>query len=343
MTKPWEEPEDKNGQQSLAKTIKRAKRVSLIRNMVISAVAAVVAVVLVQFVALQLTYRASDKAYHRAQLNMSLTSPNEYEGGYADMRGFLSGTIELRSYKLVEGVPVPWGERWFSYKVPGILSVAGRGGSVGSGTISVEDEDMKAAGFEYMRGYNAFNGQRELSFYVPGVDYNDKILNELDVVSGLSDEKVAELAISFDREYSLKEVKAMLPQELTQAWYWIDTYDNRTTFQFNPWQDERGGISYPTPMSKAFNVYGFRSNGLLEEGEAANFLRELEYGIQLGGRYEEDYQRVYNYIKGDKDSPQADDVRILGVVVTGSAEELLSLQGQPYVRAAVLGAVADRY
>lgn len=336
MTKPWEEDDKK-----LGKVIKKAKRKTWIRNILISFIASIVAIVLVQFGALQLTYRASDKALNEEWLRMSLTSPNEYESGYSDQRGFLSGTLEFSTYKIVEGVPVPWGSRMREYTVPGFPKFTGLSGN--KGNLTVVDPEMDAKSFMYYRQYNASNGQRELMFYVPGVDYNGKILNDLDMVGSMGTNKAAEMAISFDKDYSFDEVRAMLPGEVTPVWYWVDTYDNRETFNFKPYKDERGETSYPTPMTKSFGVYGFGVRPDWDQVEVDEFLQDLQNGMKQDGRYVKDYERIYNYLKKDKNKPDESDVRILGVVVTGTTEELKSLRGQSYVRASVLGAVAETY
>lgn len=336
MTKPWEEQDD----ESLKQVLKQAKRRTWIRNISISLIVSIAAVILIQFGALQLTYRASDHALREEILYRSMTSPNEYEGGYRDQRGFLSGTLELSTYKIVEGVPVPWGSYWTDYKVPGFLKLSGTGGRSG---IQVTDSEMQREDYKYNRSYNAANGQRELMFYIPGVDYNGKIIKDLNRLANLPSPKVAELAISFDMDYSLAEVQSMLPQGVRPVWYWVDTYDNRETFHFKPYKDETGGTSYPLPMTKIYNVYGFGIHPDSGRVDAGDFVRNVEYGLEAKGRYYKEYERIYNYLKKDKDAPDESDVRLLGVVVTGTPQQLERLQGQPYVRAAVLGAVADKY
>lgn len=336
MTKPWEEDDKQFG-----KVIKRAKRKTWIRNILISLVASIVAITLVQFGALQLTYRAGDKALNEEWLHMTMTSPNEYESGYKNQTGFLSGTLEFSSYKIVEGVPVPWGSRMAEYKVPGFLKFTGLSGNIGN--VTVVDPDMKAKNYMYYRPYNASNGQRELMFYVPGVDYNGKIVNDLDLVGKMGVNKAVEMAISFDKDYSLDEVRAMLPGEVTPVWYWVDTFDNRETFNFKPYKDERGETSYPTPMTKTFGVYGFGVRPDWEQVEVKDFLQDLQFGLKQKGRYTKEYERINNYLKKDKQQPDESDVRLLGVVVTGTAEELQALRGQSYVRAAALGAVTETY
>ncbi|NUU73730.1 anti sigma factor C-terminal domain-containing protein, partial [Paenibacillus xylanilyticus] len=68
----------------------------------------------------------------------------------------------------------------------------------------------------------------------------------------------------------------------------------------------------------------------------------LEDGIKTNGKYQHEFERIYDYLRRDKEKPDTSDVRILGVVVTGTADSLKALQEQKYVKAAVLGAIVDK-
>ncbi|QWU17481.1 Sigma factor regulator N-terminal [Paenibacillus sophorae] len=340
MTAPWEGQED----QELTKTIKKAKRRILLRNLVIIAVSLVSSMIVIFAILLgvfHLTGREANKAWMDEWGYMSISKPNEYESGYKNQSGFLSGVLELDTYKIVEGVPIPWNEYWSNYQVTNFPNFSGTYG--GTGGLTVTDPQMKAQGYEYYRQYNPYNGQRELAFYVPGVNYNGKVLNDLSALSRMESGKLVEMALSFDKDYSFAEVKAMLPAGVRPVWYWVDTYDDRTNFHFKPFKDGNGNISYPLPMSPSFGVYGFGIRPDWDKAEPGDFIQTLKGGLHEKGKYYSEYERIYNYLKKDKAEPDAGDVRLLGVVVTGTAKGLQSLNGQPYVRGAVLGAVTDRY
>ncbi|AIQ11814.1 anti-sigma factor [Paenibacillus durus] len=340
MTAPWEDQED----QSLTKTIQKAKRRILLRNLVIIAISLVSCLIVIFAIllgAFKLTSREADKVAMDEWGYISISKPNEYESGFKDQSGFLSGVLELYTYKIVEGVPIPWNEYWSNYQVIGFpdfnrtyVSTFGMAGT---------DPQMKAQGYEYYRGYNRYNGKRELAFFVPGVNYNGKVLNDLPALSQMESGKLVEMALSFDKDYSFAEVKAMLPAGVRPVWYWVDTYDDRTNFHFKPYKDGNGNIDYPMPFWPSFGVYGFGIRPDYDKAEPGDFIQKLKDGLQAKGKYYSEYERIYNFLKKDKAEPDAGDVRLLGVVVTGTAKGLQSLNGQPYVRAAVLGAVVDRY
>ncbi|MDT3425969.1 hypothetical protein J2Z22_001489 [Paenibacillus forsythiae] len=337
MTAPWEAEED----QDLVQTIKQAKRRTLIRNILISLVVSLATLTAIFIGAAHLIDYESRETMFDEYGYMSISSPNEYlEHGFKDRRGFLSGVLELDTYKIVEGVPIPWREKWINYHVPGFPFTTG----VHGGTTSLEANDpaLKAQGYEYNRKYNPDNGQRELLFYVPGADYNGKVLNEIPALRQMESGKLVEMALSFDKGYSFAEVKAMLPAGVRPVWYWVDTYDDWKDFGLEPRKD--GDVTvYPQPLISTYNVYGFGVRPDSDKPDPEDFIGSVKFGQEKKGTYYSEYRRIYNYLKKGKAEPDIGDIRILGVVVTGTAKTLQILDGQSYIRGAALGAVVDRY
>lgn len=337
MTAPWEEKED----QQLAQTLKKAKRRSMFRSISISFIVSIVILIAIFFTAAQIVDRRSSETLFSEWRYMSITSPNEYESGYKDNRGFLSGVLEINTYKIIENVPIPWKEKWFNYNEWWFPFATGAYGGISNLTVKGPDNESDQLG--YYRGYNPYNGQKEMAYYVPGVDYNGKILNDLPVIAQMGDEKLAELALSFNKDYSFAEVKALLPAGIKPVWYWVDTYDDRKGFNFEPQKGGDGKLMYPTPMSSPFGVYGFGVRPDWDQVEPKDFIDTIQYGIQRKDNYYSEYKRISKYLSQDNSEPKAENVRILGVVVTGTPASLSSLNGQTYIRGAALGAVVDKY
>ncbi|MEK3715679.1 anti-sigma factor [Paenibacillus sp. FSL R7-0333] len=339
MTAPWEEAEDQN----IMTTLKKTKRKSLIRSILISLAVSGLMLIAVFYGAAQLVDRLSSNALYSEQQYMRISSPNEFNSGYRDNRGFLSGVLELQTYKIVDDVPVPWKNRWLNYNAWWFPFTTGAYGGVSN--LTVEDPRMKQEGYEYYRGYNSYNGQRELAFYIPGVDYGGRILNDLPELDKMNEDKRVELAVSFDKDYSFEEVEGLLPAGVKPVWYWVDTYDDREGFGFKPFPNENdpAKMNYPTPMSANYGVYGFGVWPDRDQAKPDDFIGAVQTGVDKKGKHHSEYQRIFNYLKKDKAAPEAGDLRILGVVVTGTADGLESLKDQTYVRGAVLGAVVDKY
>ncbi|MGU3471327.1 anti sigma factor C-terminal domain-containing protein [Paenibacillus sp. D51F] len=122
------------------------------------------------------------------------------------------------------------------------------------------------------------------------------------------------------------------------VWYWVDTYSNRFPYEAKKMPD--GSSVSPFPDSET-GVYGFGRHP--DTATEEDFLKLIQAGLDQKGKYEGEYKRIYDYLRKDKPAPQTSDVRIWGVVVTGTAEHLKALKGKPYLKAAVFGTIADRY
>lgn len=334
MTAPWEDQDN----EKLSNIIKKAKRRTITRNIIISFIASVIVLFGGAILNINLISSSSSQDTKDEYALKSISGPNQYFSGTTGEDGFLSGKTEYNIYKVIEGIPIPWITKKSVYNVFPFLPIANIGGSANGLIISLPDPDMIRENYEYTRSYNGLNGQRLMAFYIPDVNYNDKVLNDLSELQRMDQKKLVEMAISFDKSYSLAEVKAMIPSELTQVWYWVDTYDNKKYFE--PFKDGSGNLIYANPLLEN-EVFGF---GILLEGPPINekdFISSLEQGLK--GKYEYEFNRIYDYLRGEKDKPSETDIRILGVVLTGNAKELQILKDQSYVRGAVLGAVVDKY
>lgn len=332
MTAPWNKQDD----QELTGLIKKAKRMTLLRNITISIVVTVVVCLGAIIGNSQFLNGIDGKAMWREHAILQIKGANLFESSREVRRGWLTLQVESHRYKVIEGVPVPWNTEKLEYS----LGNKYRGISYGQNSISVPDPRMQSNQFEYYRGYNELNGQREMGFYVPGVNYNDKILNDLPALADMSPDKLVEMAISFDQAYTPGEVTSMLPPGLTQAWYWVDTYDQKEKLEFIT--GPSGGEKYGIPESSR-RVYGYGPNwegiGKPAPDQFIEYLRHL----QQDGREDTEFRRIYDYLRQDKSAPVASDVHLLGVVLTGTAKELQALNGRSYVRGAVLGAIVDKY
>ncbi|PEA35374.1 hypothetical protein CON45_30400 [Priestia megaterium] len=142
------------------------------------------------------------------------------------------------------------------------------------------------------------------------------------MIKDYPNDKYMEMAISFNKNYKLKEVQKMLPTSVHQTWYWVDNYAKSNGYRGEP---ENGrwllGISKPSPqLGEKLTTTKIKTE--------ADFLNELE---------KTDPGESKNLKNRQKNG------LIIGLVVTGTKKELLSLRNEPYVKAASLGAVVDNY
>ncbi len=233
-------------------------------------------------------------------------SPNTFTSTDTISIGVLKGTIKSEVFKVIKNKVIPWDTEEITYDLLGNLNA-----SFSMSSTIVNETTV----------YHIPNGQREMLFYVPKYKYK-LYANDFDMIKKYPNDKYMEMAISLNKNYTLKEVQKMLPTSTHQTWYWVDNYGKSTGYRNNP---ENGrwllGISKPSPQLGA----KLTTTKIKTE---ADFLNELQ---------KTDPGEVKNLKNRQKNG------LIIGVVVTGTKEELLSLKNKPYVKAASLGAVVDKY
>lgn len=310
----------------VSKMLKKAKRRQLLKIIVIS-----IALFIVLFSGSiigisQLNNRAYLAMDRDVNMIRQITRPNTERGVAITSNGLFKSTIEYKTYKVIEGKPVKWEDEVYEYKV---WNTFRRLSDVNPLTIA----DNVVMGNERINKaselYNNQTMEREMQFYLPFASYNSYI-NDIEKVK--SENKVAELAISFDKPHKVSEIKKMLPEGIHPVWYWVDTYDDKKSYSINDMTES------------AYNVYGFKAKpGDIEFGNGTekDFLLAIQNGLEQKGKYYEEYKRIYDYLKGKKTKPSEQDVKVIGVVVTGTAADLQKLNGQNFVKAAVLGATAE--
>ncbi|CAH0325443.1 anti sigma factor C-terminal domain-containing protein [Priestia megaterium] len=294
-------------EKSLHRTLKKAKYIAFLRTVLISAlVVCFVIAVLIKGNSYFINKQGHKLADQLIKENHVRMSPNTYTDTDTISTGVLKGTIKSEVFKVIEEKVIPWDTEEITYDLLGNFNA-----SFSTHSTIVNDTTI----------YHIPNGQREMLFYVPKYKYQ-LYANDFDLVKDYPNDKYMEMAISFNKNYTLKEVKKMLPKSAHQTWYWIDNYAKSTDYRRNP---ESGqwllGISKPSPQLGA----KLTTTKIKTE---ADFLNELE---------KTDPGEVKN-LKNRQENGL-----IIGVVVTGTKEEILPLRNKPYVKAASLGAVVDKY
>lgn len=169
---------------------------------------------------------------------------------------------------------------------------------------------------QYQELYTPY-GSKVMQFLWPQAEYEGQVM-DFDKVNKLRTGEAAELGLSFDKAYSYEEIKSMLPDNVDLVWCWVDILDGDAS---GAEVDGRGLIQ------QEGHVFGFSiTEGLKEEDVVQSMARFSE-------RMKEDMRREVSVSSRN----------LAGVVVTGSREELMELENQPYVRGASLGAVVSVY
>gem|GEM_PF-6595647 len=191
--------------------------------------------------------------------------------------------------------------------------------------------------------YSSVYGERDLHFLYPYVHYGENIyeyetdknteddlsldkeniINDFHFLNEINDNKIVEMALSFDKDYTYEEVNSMLDSKLI-TFYWVDD---------NSEEEKQHIIQVKNP---AFNVIGIKSI----DGAG-------EFRDDVNGRME-NFKAVLNQLKeightqytGNID---VNNIKIIGAVVVGSPKELKNIQNNSMIKHAVLGTVVDKY
>lgn len=299
-----------------SKLVKKARRKSLLRNILIS-----ISVTIILFGGLLWmgTYRMYKKAEETHAYDYRwqfVKGANVENDGSITTNTPFSTIVTTARNKKIDGVIVPWGEHVKVYSVFGSSSAVQASANLGSGTR------------EDGRNPLYFLGERVMEFYYPTGTY-PVLPDDRALLDDIQEHQVVEMAFSFDQAYSINEVRETFSDQL--AWYWVNAASLL----------EKDGAEQPVSGEDA---YGFISRTEeMNEDAAERFLKQVEW-LQREGASQQEAQRLYDVLSDSgKIKPAPENLRITGAVVTGTPKELKKFAEEPIVRAAVLGATADKY
>lgn len=305
----------------LRSPIKRAKFLSSLKTTIIS----FMIFIILGFFALILNSHVLSDIAQKKEKNLwslyNIAKPNAYLSNTQIDNRLMTGDIEYVRYRFLGKKLITDGNYKEDYSyIPFINGVYGSTGDNLYSNIASSEQEL-----EDMINYNKV-GKRIMKFYHPSIQY-DNYINDLEVLDNIGSDKVMELSLSFDIKYSLDEVKNMLPKEITLNWYWVDTLTDKPS------------ETRPKPIFEESEVYGIKAldgQGRLMVNPEENFIGSLE-------RLSDSYNSLFNRLSNGKDKITKDDLKIVGVVVSGDVESLKNLKGKSYIKAVSLGAVADKY
>lgn len=172
--------------------------------------------------------------------------------------------------------------------------------------------------------YDRGNLQKIPQFYNTKVKFSKNDVKtspsqDLKYLNQLND-KVIEVAITFDKPYTYKEIKTMLPKNLKQNWLWIGTY---TTLDTSQWPNQFGTDTenIHSAINTMFNV--------------------SKNSPHVGINNVNIYSDLDNYLKDNKHIKDVDQLSFAGIILTGKSENFNSLKGKKWIYGSSLGASID--
>jgi len=125
----------------------------------------------------------------------------------------------------------------------------------------------------------------------------------------------------------------LVPEGITLNWYWVDTLD----------KNDKDNLS--KSILEEDEVYGIKA--LDNQGKEMKKPEESFINSIMRGNLNKDthyrYESLFKVLSRGKSEITKEDLGIIGVVVSGDVETLKALKNLNYIKAATIGAVADKY
>lgn len=306
----------------LRQVLKKVRRRSTIRIITISLVTVLFITLAMFFTDKLLLNNAANAVDSYVNQEFSIGEPNVYQGGYQFTEGIFGGVVQVQTYKVISGVPIAWDTQNYQFSIFSGISPY-------YGDYSPSPQIPTSQG---VRMYDPQTEQRVMQFYYPSKHYT-RLFHDIGLLTHIPPADEVEMALSFNHDYTYSQVNKMLPKGVTPAWYWVNTYSTR----------ELQNNTFPL---QTYEVYGFQKvssvNSPSYTQTPTNFVNAIKSGLNNGPLQTID-RKIYNVLSHGTGRIVPANVKIIGVVVTGTPHQLMALQGHPYVRASSLGAIANPY
>lgn len=312
-------------EKKLKRSIRRAKIKLTIKIICISTLV----FILGSLINNKLSLKYSNMSYEKEEAVVKLTIPNGYISESSDFLGLLGGTSFKKISKNIGGKNVIINDSITKFKINGEQD-NNTYGRVSGGRYSISENEWPV----YTNKY----GYKKLRFFHPELDYKE-YQNDLNNIEKIPDGKIIELAISFDRAYSIYELN-ILQSKLKNVeikWLWLDEFTNEKMeeykYEINNYDSKAAGIEEGEVIGiECYNSKYFNRDDYNEKyDELIDFLNKSPYI---------NHKELYNEIMA-RGMTSADDAEILGIVVHGTKEELKEIVGLPIIKASSFGIITD--
>ncbi|NRG68662.1 hypothetical protein HPB00_04150 [Streptococcus suis] len=299
---------------------KKSKRKNLWKTVGLSSIMGIV-LLLSSIYALRLfsNYRSQQAQEHFNRV-LQVTYPNvDVERFYVNEIGIVSGYVDYNLSKDVAGVPFAFGHLEVDYNLYGIFANFGQYFPEGSEEYYYhQDSNSKLPIF-----YNTktASGHQELS-------YTKEMKGQL-----------VEVAITFDKKYTLAEIRNMVPNNLKKNWYWLGTENRQLRTEYLSLIGLFGmGSEQVQAVTKEV-----ATDDLFPYKSPLDVMKELltyqgDYG--LSPEFKGDVQAYVDKF-GDTDFTKQEEINQLefaGIILTGKAEDFVQLEGMDWIYASSIGA-----
>ncbi|MGH4122683.1 MAG: anti sigma factor C-terminal domain-containing protein [Clostridium sp.] len=307
--------------------IKRAKNFSIIRNIIVSFMILIIVSFIVLMLNATILNTMSNKTEDDLEDWFNVAMPNAYVGNIQVDDRIMVGQIDYVRYRFLGNRPITDGNYKEGYTYMPLIN--GIYGDMSEYLFTNSGESSKES--DEIINYNKVD-KRVMKFYNPSIKY-ESYINDLENLNEIVSNKLMEISLSFDKTYSLEQVKTMIPRGITLNWYWVNTFSK------NDKHDSSKSIL------EEYDVYGIKvldSGGTTIKEPEKDFINAI-----IRGKEKKDhssiYESIYDTLSNGKGEINKEDLKIIGVVVSGNVGDLKALKDKSYIKAATIGAVTDKY
>lgn len=290
---------------SLKGALKKAKRKQLLIIVITSIIVVLILLPILYKTGNYFAAKSSRSLHEQLFLHNAIAEPNiQINSQVTSNSSMFGGNIVTNRSKNINGYLVQWSTLTSSYDWL---------------RIKIDHNEL-IPGFYWsdtdFYEYDKQTKNKVATFYHPSIQAYFDVQNELGEISRMEN-YVAEVAISFDQPYTLQEIQAKIPNNINIVWLYMAS----------PIVDENNG---PAGMP----VYGFDPSASPKEAYNS-FIDALEKYYANGNN-----ETIQEFINLNKNK-QVDEVKILGVMLTGQTQNFKALENQDFVRGASVGATAE--
>ena len=167
-------------------------------------------------------------------------------------------------------------------------------------------------------------GLRHLYFLYPYVNYENTI-NDFNLLNDIDKNKIVEMTLSFDKQYTYEEINNLIDSNLI-TFYWVDNNgDERKEYCINnKWYESED------------SVIGIKS--IFYNGDILTNTNDRLNKFKDSIKYFKD-----NWNPNVNSDINLDDIKINGVVVVGTTDELKTLQNNSAIKHSIIGSIVNKY
>ena len=311
---------------------KKSRRKRLWKTVAISTFDSLVILGLLGKGLIELASKNGQNLQKQYEIMSEIAYPNvDYDSLYYSQTSYFSGTLRSDRFKDLNGVRVAYPAYEGNYSLTGSYK-----NPTSEGTYSAKSGTYTR---ELRQKYPVF-----YNINAKGTKDSNSIPKELASVKEMPSQLV-EVAVTFDKPYTYKEIQQMIPSNLKINWYWIGSQS----------EDGENGMALRTDPQTTYGANStllnpYPSDGKKESEEAKqeqqtflDYLKETDKTFFPTVNNYSMYNDIEAYLKkfgqlDIREEKNRDQLTFSGVILTGKSENFAQLEGKEWNYASSIGA-----